>query len=97
MELALEAGAEDISDNGDEWLIATGPSEYFAVKEALERAKIAVARSELTKVPDNTVRIVGKEAETNLKLIDALEDHDDVQKVYANFDIPEEEMAKLSA
>jgi len=97
MEIALDAGAEDISDNGDEWLIATGPSEYFAVKEALEKAKIPVANSELTKVPDNTVRIVGKDAETNLKLIDALEDHDDVQKVYANFDIPEEEMAKLSA
>lgn len=97
MEVALDAGAEDISDNGDEWLITTGPSEYFAVKEALEKAGITVARSELTKVPDNTVRIAGKEAETNLKLVDALEDHDDVQKVYANFDIPEEEMAKLSA
>ena len=97
MEVALEAGAEDISDNGDEWLVTTGPSEYFAVKEALEKAGVAVARSELTKVPDNTVRIVGKEAETNLKLVDALEDHDDVQKVHANFDIPEEEMAKLSA
>jgi YebC/PmpR family DNA-binding regulatory protein len=97
MEVALEAGAEDITDAGDEWQVTTGPGEYFAVKEALEKAKIPMARSELTKLPDNTVKVAGKDAETTLKLIEALEDHDDVQNVYANFDISDEEMARMSA
>ncbi|MBI2898496.1 MAG: YebC/PmpR family DNA-binding transcriptional regulator [Deltaproteobacteria bacterium] len=97
MEVALDAGAEDIVDGGDEWVVSVPANAYFAVKETLEKAKIAIARSELTKVPDTTVRVSGKDAETNLKLVEALEDHDDVQNVYANFDIADEEMTRLAA
>jgi YebC/PmpR family DNA-binding regulatory protein len=92
MELALEAGAEDLSAEGDVFQITTAPTELFAVREALEEKGVTVTSAELDRVPQNTVRVEGKEAEQLLKLLDALEDQDDTQRVSANFDVPEELM-----
>ena len=95
MELALEAGAEDIEDDGDAWRIVTDPSAFIAVKEALQAAGIEPDSAALGMIANNTVECLGKDAQKVLNLIEAFEDHDDVQKVHANFEIPDEEMAKL--
>jgi len=90
MELALEAGAEDIGEDGSQWQITTEPTELMAVRTALDEAGVAYASAELTMVPKTTVSPDEKEARQLLRLIDALEENDDVQDVYANFDISEE-------
>ncbi len=90
MDVALEAGAEDIVEDGSQWQITTEPTELMAVRQALDVAGIAYASAELTMVPKTTVQPDEKEARQLLRLIDALEDNDDVQDVYANFDISEE-------
>lgn len=95
MELALEAGAEDIRDDGEAWNIITDPAAFIAVKEALENAGIQTASAAINMIPSNTVECLGKDAQKVLSLVEAFEDHDDVQKVHANFDIPDEEMANL--
>jgi YebC/PmpR family DNA-binding regulatory protein len=96
MDIALEAGAEDIlDDGGDQWTIHTAPEELDNVKSALEGANITVASAELTRIPQNTKKVEGKSAETMLKLMNALEDQDDVQNVYANFDIDDELLEKF--
>jgi YebC/PmpR family DNA-binding regulatory protein len=87
MELALEAGADDIKDDGDYWHVTSEPAAFPAVKEALEKAGIALQSAKIDKLAQNTVAVSGKEAEQVLKLADALEEHDDVQNVFANFDI----------
>lgn len=87
---ALEAGAEDVRAAGDVYEIVTTPEQFFKVRQALEAARIPVASSELTMVPKSTVRVEGKEAQQVLRLMEALEEHDDVQQAYANFDIPDE-------
>ncbi len=94
MEIAIEAGAEDVQtleDGGFE--ITTAPEDLNPVREALEAAKIAYASAESTMIPSTTVQLAGKEATQVLRMVDSLEDHDDVQNVFANFDIPAEEMA----
>jgi YebC/PmpR family DNA-binding regulatory protein len=95
LEAALEAGAEDISTEGDTFDVITAPNEVMDVKEALEGKGIAVVSAEITMLPKSTVRVDGKTAESVLKLMDGLEDQDDVQHVYSNFDIPEEIMARI--
>lgn len=89
MEIALEAGAEDVELDEGVWTITTSPTELLTVKEALEGAGLTLASSELTMLPANTVAVSGADAEKVLALMDALEDNDDVQKVYANFDLVE--------
>jgi YebC/PmpR family DNA-binding regulatory protein len=98
MEIAIEAGAEDVQslDEGG-FEVTTAPEDLNAVREALEKAGIAFASAESTLIPSTTIALAGKEADQVLRLVDTLEDHDDVQNVYANFDIPEEEMAATSA
>jgi YebC/PmpR family DNA-binding regulatory protein len=93
--IALEAGADDVRDDGDEWEILTDPKAFEAVKTAIESAGIPVVSAEVTQVPQNRVPVDGGDARQVLKLIDALEDHDDVQAVYANFDIPESVLAEV--
>jgi YebC/PmpR family DNA-binding regulatory protein len=93
--VALDAGADDVRDDGDEWEILTDPKAFEAVKSALESAGIRLASAEVTQVPQNRVPVDGGDARQVLKLIDALEDHDDVQAVYANFDIPESVLAEV--
>lgn len=92
MMIALDAGAEDLKDEGDVFEIATGPEDVEAVKGDLVGAGIKVESAETSMVPKNTVEITGEDAQKMLKLMDALEEHDNVSNVYANFDIPESEM-----
>ena len=95
MELALEAGAEDVTDQGENWQVTTGPGAFRAVREALAAAGIVAASAELTMVPATTVTVTGETARKVMALVEALEDNDDVQKVHANFDIPAEELAAI--
>ncbi|MGE0028771.1 MAG: YebC/PmpR family DNA-binding transcriptional regulator [Thermoleophilia bacterium] len=90
MEVALTGGAEDISEDGEQWQITTEPTDFMPVREALEEAGIGYVSAELTMVPKTTVAPSEKEARQILRLIDALEENDDVQDVYSNFDISEE-------
>jgi YebC/PmpR family DNA-binding regulatory protein len=95
MELALDAGAEDIRESGDEWEIVTDPASFDAVRNAIEGAGITLVSAEVTMVPQNTVAVDESNAKQVLKLVEGLEDHDDVQAVYANFDIPESVLAEV--
>lgn len=96
MMMALDAGAEDVKDEDDDnFEIITAPDDYEAVKAALEEASIAIVDSEVTMLPQNYVSLNGKDAETMIKLMDALDDNDDVQKVYTNADISDEVMDSL--
>ena len=97
MELALEAGAEDFESTDEFFEIHTSPDMFESVRGALEQSGIPTESAELAMLPKSTVKLEGKEAEQMLRLMEALEDNDDVQNVYANFDIPEEQMAEASA
>jgi YebC/PmpR family DNA-binding regulatory protein len=96
-EVALDAGADDIADAGEVLEVTVSPDKLEDVKAALEKDGVAVASAEVTMVPQSTVTLRGRDAEQTLKLLEILEDHDDVQKVAANVDIPQEEVERLSA
>jgi YebC/PmpR family DNA-binding regulatory protein len=95
LEIALEAGADDLTDSESTWEITTDPTAFRVVRDAFEAAGIPMVSAELTMVPLNTVPVEGAQARSVLGLLESLEDLDDVQNVYANFDIPEEVMASL--
>jgi len=97
MMTVLDAGALDMNSEEDYFEIITPFDKFEAVKGALEQKKIPYSEAELTMIPQTTIKLEGKQAEQMLKLTEALEDHDDVQKVYANFDIATEIMEKMSA
>jgi len=97
MDIALNAGADDIKDDGSIWEVTTSPEAYEKVLEAVKAGGIEVVDSNVGYLPQNYVKLEGKEAQQNLKLVEELEDHDDVQNVSSNFDIPEDEIAKFSA
>ncbi len=99
MEAALEAGAEDIIEqpDGQGIEVRTEPADFVAVQEALEAAGFHSEMAEITWIPENTVTIEGEDAEKLLRLIERLEDLDDVQNVYANYEIPDAEMERLGA
>ncbi len=97
MDAALEAGADDVSDEGEAWQVLTEPGRLLAVREALEAGGLTVMSASVTMLPETTMAVSGAEAARVIALVDALEDHDDVQKVYANFEIPDEELAALEA
>jgi YebC/PmpR family DNA-binding regulatory protein len=95
---ALEAGAEDIADQGDTWQVTTPPSDLHAVRTALEGAGIPITSAELTMLPTQTVPLGDEQAAKQvLRVVDALEEHDDVQAVYANFDIPDNVLQSVMA
>jgi YebC/PmpR family DNA-binding regulatory protein len=96
MTVALEAGADDIRTEEDEFEVVTQPEDFEPVRQAFEEAKIPLAAAEISMVPQNTVRLEGKEAQQMLRLMEALEDLDDVANVYANFDISDEEMQEAA-
>ena len=96
-EVAAGAGAEDMEDVGDSWLVKTEKPALDAVRAALEAAGIAVASSEFAKLPKNKKIVAGRDAEVLMKLVDELEEHDDVQKVFYDFDLSEEALASLGA
>jgi YebC/PmpR family DNA-binding regulatory protein len=91
-EIAIEAGADDVQDEGDVWEILTTPENFDAVHEALKKAGVVPQAAEVTMIPQNYIHLEGADATQMLKLYDALDDNDDVQKVYANFDIDEGEI-----
>ena len=95
IEIALEAGANDLNDSDSTWEITTDPSVFAAVRDAIEAAGIPILSAELTMLPQTTVPAEGGQAKQVLALLEALEELDDVQNVYANFDIPESVMAEL--
>jgi YebC/PmpR family DNA-binding regulatory protein len=95
MEAALEAGAEDFRREDESYVVTTEPTQLHAVRAALEAKGIAIADAELAMVPKSTIKVEGKTAEQLLRLLEELEELDDVQKVHANFDIDAEEMAKV--
>jgi len=97
LEAALEAGADDVRDDGDPVVVVTPPNALDAVKAALEGRGFRAASAEVTMEPSTTVPLAGEQAEAMLKLSEALEDLDDVQAVYANFDIPDELMQRLAS
>ena len=96
MELALDVGAEDVADDGNVIEVITETAEFERVRKAFEDQSIPYAVAEVSLIPQTSVKLEGKAAETMLKLMEALEDSDDVQRVYANFDITVEEMERLS-
>jgi len=96
-EIALEAGASDMTIEGDVFEITTPFEAFEAVRSSVEQSGIEMVTAEITMVPQSTVELDESKANTMLKLMEELEDHDDVQKVYANFDISDELMEKLSA
>lgn len=91
-EIAIEAGADDMQDEGEVFEIFTTPDNFEAVGEAIKKAGIEPQAAEVSMIPQNYVKLEGADAKTMMKLYDALDDNDDVQKVYANFDIDESEM-----
>lgn len=95
MELVVEAGGEDLSGEEDVWVVTTGPADLFAVRESLEAQGVEIQGAELVRIPQNTVKLDGKDAESMLKLMEALEELDDVQRISANFDIPDEILQSL--
>lgn len=97
LELALEQGASDMTTEGDLFEITTPPELFEAVRAALESKGIPITSAEITLIPSTSVRIEGKHAESMIKLYEALEDHDDIQKAYANFDIDDAVLEQLSA
>jgi len=97
MDLALDAGAQDVRETEKEYEVITDPAEFEGAKKRLEEANLKPTYAEVSMVPQSTVRLTGKEAQQMLRLMEGLEDSDDVQHVYANFDIADEEMERLSA
>ena len=96
MDLVLDAGAEDIRDHGGAWEILSTPEAHEAVLHALEKAKIPTESAEIAMVPKNTIKLEGKNAQAMLKLYDALEEHEDVQNVYGNYEVDEAEVETLA-
>ena len=97
MNAALESGAEVFTNEGDTFEVLTTMPNFHTVREALEGKGIPVVEASLQRLPNTTVALGEKEAGVVLKVMEMLEDNDDVQKVFANFDIPDEVMAKLEA
>ena len=93
IEKAIDAGAEDVSSDGEIHEITTAPTDLYAVVKALEAMGLKAESAQLTMLPKNTVKVEGKQAESVLRLMEVLEEHEDVQNVYANFDISEADMA----
>ena len=90
MGIVLDAGAEDLIAEDENFAVKTAPADFFKVKKVLEDNKIKVEDAEITLLPKSTVKVEGDDAKKVLELVDALEDHEDVQHVYANFDIPDD-------
>ncbi|HXP84368.1 MAG TPA: YebC/PmpR family DNA-binding transcriptional regulator [Bryobacteraceae bacterium] len=96
MNLVLDAGADDLRDEGGNWVVLSPPEAHEAVLKALEKAGIGTESAEIAMVPKNLMKLEGKAASGMLKLSEALEEHDDVQNVYSNFDIDEQELEALA-
>jgi transcriptional/translational regulatory protein YebC/TACO1 len=96
MNIALDAGADDIRSDEERWEVLSAPEAHEAVLKALEAKQIPSEDASIAFVPKNLVRLEGKNASSMLKLSEALEDHEDVQNVYSNFDIDEKELEAIA-
>jgi YebC/PmpR family DNA-binding regulatory protein len=96
LELVLEAGADDLADDGDQWRVTSEPNALAEVRTVLEGAGVPLASAELTMVPHAVVRVEGGQARQVLNLIEALDDLEDVQSVHSNFDVPDEVLAEVT-
>jgi YebC/PmpR family DNA-binding regulatory protein len=96
MNIVLDAGADDLRNTGDQWEVLSAPEAHEAVMKALETAGIVHEEASIAMVPKNLMRLEGKNASSMLRLSEALEEHDDVQNVYSNFDIDEKELEALA-
>ena len=92
LSVALDAGADDMSDDGGAWEIVSAPEQFEAVRDAVKEIGVEPASAVVAMIPQNYVKLVGKEAQQMLRLMEAIEDHDDVQHVWANFDVEEKEI-----
>ncbi len=95
LEISLEAGADDLKKEEDTFVITSSSENFQRVKEAIMKENIECNLAEITMLPQNTVKLEGKDAERALRLVEALEEHDDVQHVYANFDVPDELLERI--
>jgi transcriptional/translational regulatory protein YebC/TACO1 len=93
----LEAGAEDFTREGDQYIVSTAPASFHAVQDALKAGKLEIDSAELAMIPRNTVMVEGKQAEQLLKLLEVLEELDDVSKVFANFEMDAAALAAAEA
>jgi YebC/PmpR family DNA-binding regulatory protein len=96
LDLALEAGAEDIKESDTQFEVLTDPADFESIKKAFDNEGLSYSLAEISMIPQNTVKLDGRDAERVLSLLEALEENDDVSHVYANFDIPDEVMEALS-
>lgn len=97
MDIVLMAGAEDLRDDGDHWVVHSAPAAHDEVLEAIKGSGIEPVAARVSRIPDNTVKVRGKQAGSVIRMIEKLEDQDDVQNVFANFDIDPQELEALSA
>lgn len=97
MSIALDAGAEDFKSEGNIFEITCAPQDFERLKTALKEKNIATQAAEITMIPSSTVKVTGNDAKAVLALVEALEEHEDVQNVYANFDIPDEILEEISS
>jgi YebC/PmpR family DNA-binding regulatory protein len=96
MNLVLDSGAEDLNDDGENWEILTAPSVYESVLEAVKKAGISPASSSVTMIPQNYIKLEGAAANTMIRLMEALEEHDDVTNVHSNFDIDQKLLEEVA-
>jgi YebC/PmpR family DNA-binding regulatory protein len=96
MDIALDAGAEDLRGDEDQWTVLSAPESHYAVLNAIQKAGIPTVQAEITMVPKNLIKLEGKSASGMLRLTEALEEHDDVQNVCSNFDVDEKELEALA-
>ena len=97
MNIVLENGGEDLNDDGDNWEILTAPNAYEAVLEAIKNAKLEVVHSAIGMVPQNYIKLEGPAASQMIRLLEALEDQDDVQNVYSNFDVDQKQLEEVAS
>jgi YebC/PmpR family DNA-binding regulatory protein len=97
MNIVLEAGGEDLKDDGETWEIITDPHAFDAVLEAVKKAKITPTASEIAMIPQNYIKLEGSQATTMIRLVEALEEHDDVQHVWSNFDVDLKQLEEVAS
>ncbi|MGH9602431.1 MAG: YebC/PmpR family DNA-binding transcriptional regulator, partial [Terriglobales bacterium] len=97
MGIVLEAGGEDLRDDGESWEVFTDPAAYEAVLEAIQKAGITPAMNAVSMVPQNYIKLEGPSATAMIRLIEALEEHDDTQHVYSNFDVDEKQLEQVAS
>jgi YebC/PmpR family DNA-binding regulatory protein len=96
MNIVLENGGEDLHDDGENWEVTTAPAEYEKVLEAIKKASLEVVHSEVGMIPQNYIKLEGAAANQMIRLLEALEDHDDVQNVYSNFDVDQKQLEEVA-